>query len=122
MSFDTNCEYLIVSCMDYRIQGFLYNWAEKYLQGRKYDYVGFAGSTKELDIILTQIDVSINLHGVKSVLLIHHEDCGAYGVQSSLQKHIEELRKAEKEIHSKYPDLEIKLFYLTLSGNFSQIE
>jgi carbonic anhydrase len=83
--------------------------------------VGFAGSTKDLETIVNQIDISVRLHSIKEVHLIHHEECGAYGAESTPEKHSEDLRKAQNIILSKYPDLKIKLYYLHLDGVFEEV-
>ena len=83
--------------------------------------VGFAGSTKDLDTILRQIDISVRLHHIAQVVLIHHEECGAYGAESSLEKHTADLLKAKSAILSCHPHLDISLYYLKLSGEFTPI-
>lgn len=121
MKLDKTCDYLVVSCMDFRIQPHIRAWAEQHLHDERYDYVGFAGSTKELDIIISQIDLSSKLHRIKKVILVHHEDCGAYGTQGSFEKHTADLQKARQHILERHPDLIIEAFYLKLSGEFSPI-
>ena len=121
MKSDITCDYLIVCCMDFRIQQAIRSWVGQHLQDKQYDYVGFAGSTKELEIILSQIEIAYNLHRVKKVILIHHEDCMAYGAQGSFDKHAADLRKARERILERHPDLTIAAFYLKLSGEFLPI-
>lgn len=113
------CDYLVVSCMDFRIQGHIRSWAEQHLGGKQYDYVSFAGGTKDLDAILSQVDIAANLHSIKHVYLIHHEDCGAYGDLGSLEKHTADLQKAKQFILDKHPDLTVVTLYLKLNGEIS---
>lgn len=115
------CDYLIVSCMDFRIQGAVRAWAAQHLHGEPYDYVGVAGSSKELDAILSQIDIARNLHRIKKVIVIHHEDCGAYGVQGTLEKHTADLRKAKQRIEGRYPELIVDTYFLRLDGHLLPI-
>ena len=112
------CDYLLVGCIDFRFQQYMRNWAEQQLGGAPYDYVGFAGSTKELETILTQVEIAVNLHQVKKAILIHHEDCGAYGSASVFEKHAAELQKARQCLHEKFPDLQVEGYYVRLSGDF----
>ena len=116
-----NCDLVIVNCIDFRFQKYIRSWLEKNYKEKTYDYVGYAGSTKDLAAIIKQIDISVKLHQVKEVVLIHHEDCGAYGIESTQEKHKTELLKAKNTILSKYPNLKINLFYLLLDGNFINI-
>ena len=77
------CEALVVSCIDFRLQKKIQKWLSKNFKNKAYDYVGFAGASKDLKIILKQLDISVRLHKIKQVVLIHHEDCGAYGKDST---------------------------------------
>lgn len=116
------CDAFIVACIDFRFQKYIKDWLEKNLQNKTYDYVGFAGSTKSLDIIVNQLDISVRLHHVSQVVLIHHEECGAYGVESTHDRHATDLNLAKKSILEKYPNLSISLFYLHLNGEFEEIK
>jgi len=91
------------------------------MAGKKYDFVGFAGASKDLGTIMKQLDISVRLHKIKQVVLIHHEDCGAYGKQSTPKRHAADLLKAQRTISAKYPNLSISLFYLHLDGKFETV-
>lgn len=119
MRADNTCDYLIVSCMDFRIQRHVHAWAEQHLGGKLYDYVACAGGTKDLDVIISQVDIAADVHGIKQVYLIHHEDCRAYGELGTLERHTADLQKAKHVILGKYPDLLVDTFYLKLNGEIS---
>lgn len=91
------------------------------MRGKKYDYVGFAGATKDLKTILKQLDISVRLHKIKQVVLMHHEDCGAYGKESTPEKHAKDLLKAKKRIKKLYPQLKVDPYYLLLKGKFENV-
>ena len=116
------CDALVVSCIDFRFQKYIHKWLDKNFKNKAYDYVGFAGATKNLQIILWQLDISVRLHKIKEVILIHHEDCGAYGKESTPENHARDLKKAEKKISKLYPNLQIQLYYLRLSGKFEKVK
>lgn len=116
-----SCDAAIVTCIDFRFQKFIRNWTDKELKGKKFDAIALAGSTKELNTILKQIDISCRLHNIKEVYLIHHQECGAYGKESTPQKHFEELQKAKTKILSKYPNLKVLTYYLHLDGTFEEV-
>ena len=118
---DHSCEAVVISCIDFRFQKFIHKWLEENLKDKAYDYVGFAGSTKDLDIVMHQIDVSVKLHHIKEAYLIHHEDCGAYGKMGTRKRHIQDLKKAKEKILSKYPKLQTRTLYARLNGSFEQI-
>lgn len=115
------CDAIIVVCIDFRFQRYIRDWTDKNLKGKTFDLVGFAGSTKDLETVMKQIDISVRLHHIKEAVLIHHEECGAYGAKSTPEKHAKDLRKAKMEILSRYPHLKVELYYLRLNGKFEKV-
>jgi carbonic anhydrase len=115
------CDAIIVCCIDFRFQNYIKKFTELELAGKTYDLVGFAGSTKELPTIINQIDISKRLHHIKDVYLIHHEECGAYGAESTPKRHSLDLKKARTTLVKKYPNLVIHLYYLHLDGEFEVV-
>ena len=116
-----HCHAILVCCIDFRFQKFIRKWTDENLKGQDFDLVGFAGATKNLDTILGQIDISVRLHHIAKVVLIHHEECGAYGAESTLERHTADLLKARSAILSRYPHLDTSLYYLKLNGEFVSI-
>ena len=92
------------------------------MKNKTYDLVGFAGSTKSLPTIMKQVKISKSLHHISQVVLIHHEECGAYGAESTPERHTEDLNKAKKRILRLYPDLQVTLLYLLLNGEFENVK
>jgi carbonic anhydrase len=117
-----NCDAIIVCCIDFRFQNDIREWTDKNLGQKTFDLVGIAGSTKNLDTVLGQVDISVRLHGIKEAILIHHEECGAYGAESTQQRHAADLLLAKKTLLDKYPDLQVKCYYLKLNGEFTEVE
>lgn len=115
------CDALVVSCIDFRFHKKIDQWAEKNLPNKTFDFIGLAGSTKNLDIILNQVDISVYLHHIKQIVLIHHEDCGAYGKASTRESHAKDLCTAKAAMRKKHPDLAVDLYYLHLDGTFEPI-
>ena len=122
MERNHTCEAAIVSCIDFRFQRFIREWAFENLEDRPHDYIALAGATKNLDTIKEQVDISARLHQIKNLYLTHHENCGAYGDESTLERHSQDLKKAREEISDKHPNLQIHLYYLHLDGTFQKIE
>lgn len=116
------CDSLVISCIDFRFRKFLNDWLNEKMSGKTYDYVGFAGGIKNLEIIVGQLDISVRLHQINEVVLINHEDCGAYGKESTHDRHSLDLKKAKEVILNKYPSLKVDLFYLHLDGQFESIK
>ena len=117
-----HCHAAIVCCIDFRFQKYIRKWTDEILKDQTFDLIGFAGATKDLGTIINQIDISVRLHQISQVVLIHHEECGAYGAESTLERHTADLLKAKSAILSRYPQLDINLYYLTLGGVFVPIQ
>lgn len=113
-----NCDVVVITCIDFRFQEYINNWIKDHFEAGSYDRGAFAGAAKSLETILSQIDVSHRLHHIKKAVLINHEDCGAYGKDGHIDRHVEDLQKARKQIMEKIPGLEIETYYLHLDGTF----
>ena len=116
-------EAIIVTCIDFRLQKAINKWIDKNFKIGTFDRVALGGGVKNLDAILSQIDISVKLHNIKKAILVNHEDCGAYGAEGTVEKHTEDLRNAKLrvKVEKKYPDLEVDTYYLHLDGTFEPI-
>src|SRR5271166_6038063 len=101
------CDALVVSCIDFRFQKHIRNWLTENFGDKTFDYVGLAGGTKDLETIIKQLDISVKLHDIKHVVLMHHENCGAYGEDSTPERHSKDLLKAKELIEKKYPHIRV---------------
>lgn len=117
-----SCDALVVSCIDFRFQKYIRHWLDENFGEKTFDYVGYAGATKDLETVMKQLDISVRLHDIKHVVLMHHEECGAYGAESTPEKHSADLLKAKEEILKKYPYLQVDLYYLLLDGTFNEVK
>src|SRR4051794_16861684 len=109
---------------------------ERYMAGRgvsdKYDHTVLAGAslgavtTKYPDwgrTFWAHLDVAIQLHHVKKVIVLHHRDCGAYKTLlgedlapnrgSETEVHATPLRALRVGIKKRHPDLEVQLLLIT---------
>ncbi len=126
---------LVLSCIDFRMveaeQQFL---AQKQLSHR-YDWVALAGASlalagfphaAEAETFWDQLKISQQLHHINRVILLDHQDCGAYArkvaptlsqnPQREQQVHATYLNQAYRAITAKYPDLSVELYFLGLDG------
>ena len=69
---------IVVHCIDFRFQKYLDPWLHKHLGHDNYDRVSLAGAVFDFYSVLKQVEISDSLHKIKKVILINHEDCGAY--------------------------------------------
>lgn len=122
------CEALVITCIDFRFQEYINKWIAENLPPKSYDRVASAGCVKNFETILDQIRISKKLHNISKVILINHEDCGAYGQENFAdreaehQKHQDDLNNATQNLKSEFPDLEVRTFYLHLDGTFETIK
>lgn len=115
------CDAVVVCCIDFRFQKFIRDWTDSELKGKTFDLIGYAGCSKDLDTVMKQIDISVKLHDVKTIVLIHHEECGAYGAESTHDRHADDLHKAQNAVLAQYSDLDVQTYYLHLDGTFERI-
>jgi carbonic anhydrase len=112
---------VVVHCMDARLQKPINDWLQRRFSLSDYDRISLAGGVFELETILKQVEISHRRHGVRKVILINHENCGAYGAESTPERHAADLQKAEQRIKAMLPQLEVELYYLHLTGIFEKI-
>jgi len=117
-----NCNAIVISCMDFRLRKFLRAWASSILDKGGYDRVAIAGGVKNLGVIVDQVSLSVQLHHIHEVYLINHEDCGAYGVEGTYEKHKEDLLFAKTVLNHRFPDIQIIPLYLKLTGEFVRVD
>src|SRR3989344_6979785 len=101
-------EAIIITCIDFRFQEYINNWITENFKPKTFDRGAFAGASKSLATILSQIEVAERLHQIKKAVLINHEDCGAYGEEGHVDHHVRDLHHAEKTIKEKFPDLVVE--------------
>lgn len=96
------------------------------------DPVRIAGGAKTLvsparesdrEFVLEQIRLSMELHGTKTVILMLHSDCGAYGglkafesPETEAENHRQEMRRAARYLKEKFPQLAIKAYFVDFGG------
>jgi len=122
------CKALVLHCIDFRFRKTLGEFLDSKF-GDSYDLVSVAGSVKRLaadslenNFVLEQIRVSDKLHEPKIIVLIQHEDCGAYGGSKAFANFDEELNtqksefeKAEQILKKEFPQT-IEKYLARLSG------
>jgi len=117
------CKYLIISCIDFRIQSLVSEWIHKKFPQELYDYAAFAGGVKNVVFAQEQIAIAKRLHNIQQVILIAHEDCGAYGnIEDVREIQRQDLQTAKETIKQSYPELEVYRYYLHVSGVFEEVK
>jgi len=127
------CKNVLVACEDFRMVKNHVNWADHTLGDRNYDLVTAGGSQKAIvdettrDSILKWIGIGVDLHKANMVVIIAHEDCGAYGGSSAFNdwdeekaKYVEDMNTAEGLIKTNF-SVEVKKFVMMLDGTIEEI-
>jgi carbonic anhydrase len=125
----------VLCCFDQRIR----LTVNKFLQRQKIvrpDMIVVAGGAKtqdsprndlERDFILEQVRMSILLHKTTQVFLMSHSDCATYGGLAAFggdrereaTHHKAELNRASRLIKDKFPDIEVRCFFVNFEGVFA---
>lgn len=123
------CEASVVTCEDFRLHqradGF--NFIAEFIKDLSVDcdLITRAGAVQDLlrpqpgfeQSLLRDLTVSVELHQVKTIYLINHEDCGAYGSmrfadrEAELAQHHQDLREARNLLMGKFPEVKIVLYF-----------
>jgi carbonic anhydrase len=116
------CDAAVITCIDFRFQDYINDWISKNIPPKSHDRVAWAGGVKDLDNVLNQIAISKRLHDIKKVVLINHEDCGAFGEAGTPKKHAVDLKNAAYKVREQTKNIEVQIFYLHLDGTFEEIK
>ncbi|PJA92924.1 MAG: hypothetical protein CO132_05445 [Candidatus Kerfeldbacteria bacterium CG_4_9_14_3_um_filter_45_8] len=115
--------------MDYRFVDSFYKEAHALGIEHSYDRVAIAGDIKNVvrpskpgdaELILRQIEISKELHDIEEVVIISHQNCGAYGelaglsADQELSVHTQDLLAAREIIISRVPGIRVLIFFATL--------
>jgi carbonic anhydrase len=125
----------VLCCFDQRIR-LAVNTFLKHQDIQRPDMIVVAGGAKTLasprndferDFILEQVRMSILLHKTPLVFLMSHSDCATYGGLAAFggerereaAHHKSELQRASQLIKDKFPDVEVRCFFVNFEGVFA---
>ncbi len=119
-----SCSSALIRCMDFRLTKDIHKWMEEKGIINDCDVISIAGISKaiadnpdseESKFILNQIGLSIKLHSTKTLYIMHHTDCGAYGghqafvsLDEEIAKYKSDMERSGNLIKRYFPNLEIK--------------
>lgn len=112
---------LIATCIDFRLQQFINDWTAQNFEPNTFDRVALGGGVKNLEVILEQVKIAHDLHHIRKVVLVNHEDCGAYAKEGTYERHIQDLKNAKTKVNEQFSDLEVETYFLHLNGTFEVI-
>jgi hypothetical protein len=130
----------VLSCIDFRFLALEFDFLAMQKLGNQYDWTALAGASLALagfphnaDTVAfwDQLDLSYRLHHIKKVIILDHQDCGAYASkfdpelssdpQREKQVHVDYLNRAYLSILNRYPDIDVELYFAKLNGEIIPI-
>lgn len=119
------CGAAIIICIDFRFRKETRIYVRNSLKIPTYDTIGIPGASKsfidDARVSWKAIKVAYEQHGCRVFVIVHHQDCGAYGGSSFFSNPIEEehyhrdqMISFERKIKEKYPDVSIIKVYARL--------
>lgn len=126
---------LVLSCIDFRVMEAEHDFLAQHRLGHQYDWTALAGASlalagfphnAEAKAFWDQLSLSRQLHQIETVIILDHQDCGAYAskIDANLiidpareqQVHADYLNRAYRAIKTRYPDLGVELYFVTLDA------
>jgi hypothetical protein len=115
---------VVQTCIDFRFRQALNDFLENELSLYQIDIKSDGGGVKKIveegpvrEWIFANYQIAFDLHGVDRVILINHQDCGAYGgskahenLEKELESHELQLRHAVSIVRAKFPEKEIEAY------------
>ncbi|MFH1253523.1 MAG: carbonic anhydrase [Candidatus Uhrbacteria bacterium] len=123
------CHHALIRCMDFRLQKAIDEWLEENNLPGDCDMISVAGAGKDILInpegfVATQVVLSKKLHDTKTILLMHHTDCGAYGGHAAFESleaekafQINEMNKIKTIIQSQNSELAVKMLLAEIDAD-----
>ena len=124
---------MILTCIDPRFQPIIFNYLKKKKLRGQYSLFSIAGSgigvtasrfKKWHQTFWDNLDTSIKLHGIKKLIVINHQDCGAAKILNGKKKfdkfnetqiHKTSFKKIKKSLRKKHPKLKIETILISLN-------
>jgi carbonic anhydrase len=130
------CDTVLLSCADFRFIEQTDAFVRDHLGIRNYDAVSVPGAChflnddREVDTLIRWLSIPVRLHCIRRLVIINHEDCGAYGGseksggerESEQRLHEDELRKARTRVLESLQVEEVTLAYARLTEDRSEVE
>ncbi len=125
-------EAVAIHCMDLRFQPLLDTYLRDRFGDGNVDRIAVGGGVRELvrspedSFVLGQLRTSVQLHHPPRVVLLQHEDCGAYGGSKAfagdeVTEQAEELGRAETVVRSAFPDVHVEKHVATCAGEIRPV-
>lgn len=117
------CEALVLTCMDFRFREATQKFVKEGLGIERFDGpISIPGALKGLaddnsvvsEFAKFTIETAVRIHHIKKVVIAHHAECGAYGIEDpekELRIQTDNLKKADAILGDLFPNLSFQLFF-----------
>jgi hypothetical protein len=131
---------LLLNCIDYRLTAATTRYMAQHRMEGKYDQFILAGAALGAKndkfpawgtTFWEHVQVAIDLHGIRKIIVMDHRDCGAYKAILGLDLaanparefdvHAAQMRALRADIGSKHPQLAVELLLMGLDGKAETI-
>ena len=133
-----NASTYVISCMDFRLLDDIVRAMDAMGYNNNYDQFIVAGSSLGFvqdkfphwgETVMDHMNIGLSLHNFRSIIIIDHEDCGAFkkfmpykNKEEEYNNHKDCLQKAYERLSKHFPDFSFHGFLMDLKGNMTQIE
>ena len=120
---------LVLECIDYRFIEKNNKFLKDKFKNTFFDHFSLAGSSLGFNnnknwrrTCIDNINLAIKLHNIKKIVILEHEDCGAYietynylrhSVDKEKEYHISNIKKCVNFLKRIYPGIKISGYYLS---------
>ncbi len=130
-----SAEALLLNCIDYRLIAATARYMTQHRMEGKYDQFILAGASLGAKndkfpawgtTFWEHVQVAIDLHGIRKIIVMDHRDCGAYKAILGLDLaanparefdvHAAQMRALRADIGSRHPQLAVELLLMGLDG------
>lgn len=125
----------MISCMDYRLADNVHGLMSALGMTDRYDHIVLAGASAGVisdqfadwhDTFWSHLEVAVQLHGIHSVIVVDHRDCGAYKIafgedhvqdrDLEMQVHADVVRQLRAALAERKPELGFEAYLMSLNG------
>lgn len=129
-----HCLAVVLMCLDFRFRKQALYFVREYMKLIAFDLAGLPGASrgvsKESVMALSCLSIPSDLHDIRQMIIIHHEDCGAYGGSVRFNNdpdleqefHEKKLREVRVKILKSFPEKEVVLVYARLVDDKENVE
>lgn len=125
---------IVLNCMDFRLMDDLERFLDSAGYNNNYDDFVLAGSSLGYnqnvypvwkDVFDTHVELAEQLHEIHEIIIIDHMNCGAYKkfygkttIEPDEERalHKVNMNKMEQVLKSKFPNLKVKKYLMSLDG------